>query len=92
MNDKDNDGWCPIQLASFGGHAEAVALLLSSGADMHNGTNLGYTCFSLAKTDKVKFILRKWPTTMAILALKELGLYYFVETDSLIDLFHFLDN
>ena len=34
--------------------------------------------------------LRKWPTTMAILVLKELSLYYLIDCCSLIDLHQYI--
>jgi ankyrin repeat protein len=73
------------------GHADVVALLLSKGANPYDRTNHGRTCFDVARNKiKTKFILRKWHITMVIVVLHELGLYYFVETDSLIDLYQFL--
>ena len=73
------------------GRADVVTLLISNGANLFDTTNDGRTCFDVARNkDKIIFILRKWPITMAIVVLHELGLYYFVETDSLIDLHQFL--
>ena len=35
--------------------------------------------------------LRKWPCTMAIIALQELALYYYLDASSIIDLWQYLD-
>ena len=100
VHDKDNHGNSPILAATFRGHMNVVDLLLSKGASLHDISTSGYTCFFSARDflynrhpyrkHGLLYRLHKWPTTMAILVMTELALYHQVETDSLVDLHHFL--
>ena len=91
INDKDNDGWSSIIAASFRGHVNVVELLLSKGANLHDIANDGFTAISLFNNDKIKYILRKWPISMAILILKDLSLYCAgIDNDFLIDLYQYM--
>ena len=89
--------------ACFNGNIKVVKILLSNGACIHDENENGSTCFNLALSllfspffqrsfdaDKILYILRKWPMTMAILVLNELGLYHHIDCSSLIDLFQYL--
>jgi hypothetical protein len=77
-----------------------VALLLSHGASVHYINNNGDTCFTIARDPDFNpnpnrkyglfYRLRKWPTTMAILVLEELALYYKIDCSSLIDLHQYI--
>ena len=40
----------------------------------------------------VKYTLRKWPITMAILVLKEISVYHLLDCSSLIDLYQYIGN
>ncbi len=63
-----------------------VKLLLSKGANINDFTNNRSTAISLSDSDRIKYILRKWPISMAILILKELAIYYQTDASTLIDL------
>jgi ankyrin repeat protein len=90
------DGTSPLLIASYFGHINVVDLLLSKGAGLHDTANDESTCYSLARSSSftrkygLLYHLRKWPTTMAILVLKELSLYYLIDSSSLIDLHHYI--
>jgi hypothetical protein len=90
INDKDNDGWSSIIYASYQGHVNIVELLLSKGANINDILNDGYTPISLSHSDRIKYILRKWPISMAILILKELAIYYHTDASTLIDLYQYM--
>ena len=91
INDKANDGCSSIIEASAEGHVSVVEFLLSKGANFHDVANDGSTAISLSNSDKIKYILRKWPISMAILILKELSLYCAViDNDFLIDLYQYM--
>ena len=91
INDKaNNGGWSSIIFASHQGHVNVVKLLLSKGANLHDITNHGDNAISLSDSDTIKYILRKWPITMAILILKELDLYYQYDASTLIDLYQYM--
>ena len=91
INDKNNQGWSSIILASYQGHVNVVELLLSKGANINDISNDGSTAISLSNSDKIKYILRKWPISMAILILKELSLYCAgIDNDFLIDLYQYM--
>ena len=90
VNDKDNDGRSSIIEASDQGHVSVVELLLSKGANIHDISNDGFTAMSVTSSDKIRYILSKWPITMAILILKELDLYYLYDASTLIDLYQYL--
>ena len=67
-----------------------VELLLSKGANINDIINNGYTAISLSASDRIKYILRKWPISMAILILKELAIYYHTDASTLIDLYQYM--
>ena len=90
ISDKHNNGRSSIILASSWGHVSVVELLLSKGADINDVTNYGSTAMSVSSSDNIKYILSKWPITMAILILKELDLYYIYDASTLIDLYQYL--
>lgn len=90
VHDKENDGYSPILWASQKGNVEMIKLLLYSGANLNDRTNNGRTCFALALGERTKFILRKWPITMAILVLQELALIYMIDSQSIIDIYQYL--
>ena len=91
VNDKANDGTSSIIWASMRGHVNVVGLLLSKGANINDKDNNGDTAMSVSFNDKINYILRKWPISMAILILKELRLYCAgIDNDSLIDLYQYM--
>ena len=94
------DGSTPLIVASCFAHIHIVELLLSHGASVHHINNNGNTCFTYAgdpdinlnpnRMHGILYRLRKWPTTMAILVLQELALYYKIDCSSLIDLHQYI--
>ena len=91
INDKDNTGTSSIIWASYQGHVNVVELLLSRGSNLHDIAIDGSTPISLSNSNKIKYILRKWPISMAILILKELSLYCAgIDNDFLIDLYQYM--
>ena len=86
-------GWTALHYASLNGHLKIVQLLLCQGADMSIRTNDGYTALDWASSEarlKVANCLRKWPWTMAIIALKEdLAVYHLLDAWTLIDLWQY---
>ena len=68
-----------------------VKFLLSRGANINDITDTGDTAISLSGSDRIKYILRKWPISMAILILKDLSLYCAgIDNDFLIDLYQYM--
>ena len=96
MNIRTSYGWTALHLASYHGHLEIVQLLLCQGADMSIRTNNGRSALDMASSYgylKVADCLRKWPWTMAIIALKEyLAVYHLLDAWTLIDLWQYLGN
>ena len=90
INDKNNFGWSSIITASNYGHVNVVELLLTKGANINDITNQGSTAISVSDSDTIKYILRKWPISMAILILKELAIYYQTDASTLIDLYQYM--
>ena len=90
INDKNNDGWSSILWASTIGNMHVVALLLSKGADINEIADDGSTAISISDSDKITYMLQKWPITMAILIFKELSIYYQTDASTLIDLYQYL--
>ena len=96
MNIRDSGGKTALHIASMYGHLEIVQLLLCQGADMSIRTNSGRTALDLASSWrylKVADCLRKWPWTMAIIALKEdLAIYHLLDASTIIDFWQYLGN
>ena len=100
VHDKDNKGLTCLMIACEDGRLNLAELLMSHGANIHDRDNQGHTCFSVASApndgyfypDKIKILysLRKWPTTMAILALQALALYHHLDCQTIIDLHQYL--
>ena len=90
INDKNNYGDSAIIEASAHGHVNVVKLLLCKGSSINGIDNDRKSAVSASNDDKIKHILRKWPMTMAILILKELGIYYQTDTRTLIDLYQYV--
>ena len=91
-------GRTPLCLASQKGETSIVQLLLVQGANYHYKANDGRTPRQAACSDyganinnkkAIYDIIDRWPSTMAILCLKELSLYHWLDM-SLIDLFEFI--
>jgi hypothetical protein len=88
INDKDNEGYTPLMYACI--EKNIIKFLLSQGANINEIANNGNTCFSLGEDmglNKILYLLRKWPTSMFIIILEQLGLEGFMDNSSLID-FH----
>ena len=87
-------GYTALHRASYQGHLEIVQLLLCQGADMSIRDNIGRTALDIASFESrlnVADCLRKWPWTMAIIALKEdLAVYHLLDAWTLIDLWQYL--
>jgi hypothetical protein len=75
--------------APEGSARRLVMLLLSNGAEIHVRSNNGKTCLG-SSDHRIRSILKKWPISMAIIILQELGLYYLIDAASLIDLYQYL--
>ena len=90
VNIRTGYGNTALHIASIHGHLEIAQLLLCQGADMRERTiDRTYTNGSL----KVADCLRKWPWTMAIIALKEdLAVYHLLDALTIIDLWQYLGN
>lgn len=85
-------GYSCLMFASYKGHLDVVNLLLSKGANMHD-LSLGQNCFCFARLFQNYNILdrlRKWPTIMAIIVLKELAVYHHLDAQTIIDLYKYL--
>ena len=91
----DNNGRTALHLASINGHLDIVRLLLTEGADITIADNDGWTALHYA-SDRghldIANCLRKWPCTMAIIALQELALYYQLDASTIIDLWQYLGD
>ena len=96
VNIRDSDGWTALHCASINGHLKIVQLLLCQGADMSIRASDGRTALDMASSYgrlEVADCLRKWPWTMAIIALKEdLAVYHLLDAWTLIDLWQYLGN
>ena len=69
--------------------------MLTEGADMTIADDYGSTALHEASSRgrlDVANCLRKWPCTMAIIALQELALYYYLDASTIIDLWQYLDQ
>ena len=94
MSIRDNDGDTALHDASSNGHLEIVQLLLCQGADMSIRDDNGWTALDWASSKgylkEIAVCLRKWPWTMAIIALKEdLAVYHLLDASTLIDLWQY---
>jgi ankyrin repeat protein len=93
VNIRDRYGSTALHLASINDHLEIVQLLLCQGADMSIRNNFGSTALdwaSLYGHFKVADCIRKWPWTMAIIALEEgLTVYHLLDASTLIDLWQY---
>ena len=95
MTIANNAGQTALHEASSGGHLDVVRLLLTEGEDMTITAYDGRTALrraSLGSHLDVANCLRKWPCTMAIIALQELALYYYLDASTIIDLWQYLDQ
>ena len=96
VNIRGRDGRTPLHIASMNGHLEIVQLLLCQGADISFRDNSGSTALDIASSYgrlQVADCLRKWPWTMAIIALKEdLAIYHLLDASTIIDLWQYLGN
>ena len=96
VNISTSYGWTALHYASINGRLKIVQLLLCQGADMSIRTNNGRTALDSASSGghlEIADCLRKWPWTMAIIALKEdLAVYHLLDASTLIDLWQYLGN
>ena len=96
VNISTSYGWTALHHASYHGHLEIVQILLCQGADMSIRTNNGRSALDMASSYsylEVADCLRKWPWTMAIIALKlDLAVYHLLDATTLIDLWQYLGN
>ena len=93
VNIISSDGRTALHIASYYGHLGIVQLLLCQGADMSIRDTYGDTALDWASNYdnlKVADCLRRWPWTMAIIALKEdLAVYHLLDATTLIDLWQY---
>ena len=96
VNIRGSNGQTALHYASYYVHLEIVKLLLCQGADASIRDNGGRTALYYASSQghlKVPDCLRKWPWTMAIIALKEdLAVYHLLDASTIIDLWQYLGN
>ena len=97
VNIRDSDGRTALHYASLYGRLEMVQLLLCQGADASIRTNDNRrTALYYASSQghlEVPDCLRKWPWTMAIIALKEnLAIYHLLDASTIIDLWQYFGN
>jgi ankyrin repeat protein len=100
VNDRSTNGLSAMLWAARNGHVRIVKLLLSNGASLYDTTTLynvnGDNCLSLTIRNLVHPHLslstrfQKWPLSMAIIALKALGVYHHLDAQSIIDLHQYL--
>jgi ankyrin repeat protein len=97
INHQDNDGNSCLMVACNNGYLHIAEYLMAQGASIHAMSNDGETSFSFAAghsnpANRIRLLyrLRKWPTTMAILVLQELGLVDVIDFESAIDLHQYL--
>ena len=82
MNIRDSYGCTALHMASIYGQLKTVQLLLCQGADMSIRDNGGRTDLDWASSYghlKVAECLRRWPWTMAIIALQEIDTYKYLD-------------
>ena len=83
VNIRGSYGRTALHFASMYGRLEIVQLLLCQGANIDGGFSRW----------KIADCLRKWPWTMAIIALKEdLAIYHLLDASTIIDLWQYLGN
>jgi hypothetical protein len=84
INDSDNNGdnclMYAIKSEIYLGNSilNITKLLLTKGVNIHVKNIFKQTCFSLAESmrwNSILYLLRKWPTFMGIIVLKELSFY-----------------
>ena len=78
VNIRGSNGFTALHYSSMNGHLGIVQLLLCQGADISFRDNVGRTALDVASSyGRLEFAdcLRKWPWTMAIIALQEIGMY-----------------
>ena len=95
MTIADYYGRTALHLATSYGHLDIVRLLLTEGADITIAANDGMTALhraSLYGLLDVANCLRKWPCSMAIIALQEIDTYKYLDFSSIEDLWHYLGN
>jgi ankyrin repeat protein len=69
---------------------DIVKMLLCFGANRHDRTPERSTCLTLAKSNKVKSLLKSWDVTMLMIVLQELLVLSALDPSSFIDLRKFL--
>ena len=86
VNIRGSYGRTALHFASMYGRLEIVQLLLCQGANISIRDNGGFSSWKIADC------LRKWPWTMAIIALQEIDTYKYLDFSSIEDLWHYLGN
>ena len=92
VNIRDSGGSTALHMASMFGYLEIVQLLLCQGADMSIKDHYGRTALDIAFSYgrlEIAYCLRKWPWTMAIIALKEINSLQYLDFSSFEDLWQY---
>ena len=93
-NIRNTYGWTALHSAAYCDRLEIVHLLLCQGANMDiRDFNEDRTTVVLAcqySRLEVADCLRKWPWTMAIIALQELNSYKYLDFSSIMDLWQYM--
>ena len=95
VNIRGSYGRTALHYASMYGYLEIVQLLLCQGADISLRTNSGSTARDIASSYgylEIADCLRKWPWTMAIIALQKIDTYKYLDFSSIEDLWQYLGN
>jgi ankyrin repeat protein len=76
IHEQNSNGATAILYASLHSQKDAIQLLMANGASIYDTIGeVGNNVYNATFNQELKFILRKWPITMAIIMLKELLVY-----------------
>jgi len=81
-----NDGILNFSVCESNSDYDVCQYLLSKGADFSDSVLQHFKSFDLHKKYE---LVNRWPTTMGIIMLKEIGLYHHLDCDTFIDLWDF---
>ena len=76
IHEQNSNGATAILYACLHSQKKAIKMLMANGASIYDTIgNIGNNCYTITFNQEIKFILKKWPITMAIIMLKELLMY-----------------